>query len=329
MEFDNPLPGVPDVESPFFEALFAAKDLPPTTLAIARSLHERGYAVIDFPDTEFEARAERIRARLGAGFDFDHWRAVLHPAHDGLRAQDAWTSDPDVRAIAANPVVLRLLGELYGRPAFPFQTLNFATGTQQAVHSDTAHFSSAPEGFMCGVWVALEDVDDDNGALVYYPGSHRLPHYTNEQLGVLSAVQADRTAHYGHYVRLWRELAEVHGLKAETFHARKGQALIWSARLLHGGALHRDTGRTRWSQVTHYYFDGCVHHTPLLSDPLYGAPYYRDVVDIVTGEARPNMLSGHQVPDEVIARARGDPTSLRSRLRRRLGRLRARLTGRA
>ena len=32
-----------------------------------------------------------------------------------------------------------------------------------------------PEGFMCGVWVALEDMDMDNGPLVYYPGSHQLP----------------------------------------------------------------------------------------------------------------------------------------------------------
>ena len=32
-----------------------------------------------------------------------------------------------------------------------------------------------PEGFMCGVWVALEDMDMENGPLVYYPGSHKLP----------------------------------------------------------------------------------------------------------------------------------------------------------
>lgn len=33
--------------------------------------------------------------------------------------------DSDVRAIASNSYVLDLLGKLYGRPAFPFQTLNF------------------------------------------------------------------------------------------------------------------------------------------------------------------------------------------------------------
>jgi ectoine hydroxylase-related dioxygenase (phytanoyl-CoA dioxygenase family) len=37
---------------------------------------------------------------------------------------------------------------------------------------------------MVGVWVALEDIDSSNGPLIYYPGSHRLPIFTNEHLGI-------------------------------------------------------------------------------------------------------------------------------------------------
>jgi ectoine hydroxylase-related dioxygenase (phytanoyl-CoA dioxygenase family) len=39
---------------------------------------------------------------------------------------------------------------------------------------------------MCGVWIALEDVDERNGPLVYLPGSHKLPelYLTNFGLGV-------------------------------------------------------------------------------------------------------------------------------------------------
>ena len=80
-----------------------------------------------------------------------------------------------MRALATAPKVLALLDELYGREPLPFQTLNFRRGTQQAPHSDALHFSTIPAGFMCGVWVALEDMDMDNGPLVYYPGSHLLP----------------------------------------------------------------------------------------------------------------------------------------------------------
>ncbi len=37
---------------------------------------------------------------------------------------------------------------------------------------------------MCGVWVALEDIDMDCGPLVYYPGSHKLPEVTLTDIGV-------------------------------------------------------------------------------------------------------------------------------------------------
>src|SRR4029453_12507348 len=91
------------------------------------------------------------------------------------RAQDAWHISENVRALARSPKVLALLEDLYGRRPLPFQTLNFQVGTQQATRSDALHFNSKPPGYMCGVWVALEDIDMDNGPLIYFPGSHNLP----------------------------------------------------------------------------------------------------------------------------------------------------------
>ena len=54
-----------------------------------------------------------------------------------------------------------MLFSLYGREPFPFQTLNFPYGSRQHYHSDAVHFNSLPKGFMCGVWVALEDIHED------------------------------------------------------------------------------------------------------------------------------------------------------------------------
>ncbi|MGF6920277.1 hypothetical protein [Paraburkholderia sp. 40] len=72
--FVNPLPGVPDVESPFFDELFAQKEASENVLRAARQLRENGFAIIDFPDAEFDARAERIKTKFHGRFDFDHWR---------------------------------------------------------------------------------------------------------------------------------------------------------------------------------------------------------------------------------------------------------------
>ena len=176
------------------------------------------------------------------------------------RIMDAWKINEDVKRLALAPKPLAVLEELYGRKPLPFQTLNFRVGTQQAAHSDAIHFSSIPPGFMCGVWVALEDMDEDNGPLVYYPGSHKLPELTMADVGA-SATKDE----YDRYESHVAELIEREGLEPHYGTIARGQALVWAANLLHGGAEQKDKSRTRHSQVTHFFFEGCEYYTPLLS----------------------------------------------------------------
>ena len=96
------------------------------------------------------------------------------------------------------------------------------------------------------------------------------------------------------------DLVEAHGAKPEYFHAKKGQALIWAANLMHGGTTQIDPNRTRWSQVTHYFFDDCAYYTPMMSDPFYGSIAFRTLTNIVTGEPVPNQVAGHAVPQKFI-----------------------------
>jgi len=300
------LPGVPSVESPFFSQIFNPAHTDQETLRIARELNDNGYAIFDFPDPDFDAVADLIKGDLAGNFDFERWRTSGYERGEGMRIQDAWQSNERVKRFATNKVVTDLLTKLYGRQAHPFQTLNFPVGTQQHFHSDSIHFSSMPERFMCGVWVALEDIAEDAGPLVYYPGSHKWPIYTNEHLGICSAESTKRF-NQGVYEPLWRALVEIHGVKPKTFTAKKGQALIWAANLLHGGMKQNNRNLTRWSQVTHYYFDGCAYYTPMYSDPAYGVIDFRSPPNVETGELFKNQYSGHEVPEEVISFATSRP----------------------
>jgi hypothetical protein len=288
---------VPHVESPFFDEWLDTCGADQVTRDVAVALRRNGFAIFDFPDPDFERRAESIKASLVDKFDWRGWRLGGHAKGEGLRVQDAWRSNADVRSLAVNEGVLRLLRTLYGREPRPFQTLNFPVGTQQSFHSDSVHFSSIPERYMCGVWVALEDIAADSGPLVYYPGSHAWPSYFNESLDATTASrrQLDRVPH------LWNELVRLHGVAPARFLARKGQALIWAANLLHGGDRHLDPDRTRWSQVTHYYFDGCGYYTPLFSDPFHGSILWRSPTDIRTGAPMPNVVGGTAVDADFIA----------------------------
>lgn len=301
-QWRNPLPGVPAVESPFFKALFEGQQAPPGWLEAARALRRDGFAVIDFPDPGFAADAEAIKRDLAPAFDLPWWRKQAHGARQSLRVQDAWRTHEAVRRIACNREILSLLAYLYGRPAFPFQTLNFPVGTQQHFHTDAVHFHSVPERFMCGVWVALEDVDDDNGPLIYYPGSHRWPVYGNDQIGHYTNRPMETTQ--SAYEPLWRALVEAEGLTPQRFRARKGQALIWAANLLHGGAEHANLDRTRWSQVTHYFFDGCAYLTPMQSDPYLGRVAFREPFNILTGGHQKNHYGDQPLPEAAIKQMR-------------------------
>lgn len=289
----NLFPGVPLIESPVFSMELAQMRLSPAEREIAAHLNRDGYAILDFPDPDIDSRIARIRARFAPEFDIDDNDAAAVKTTGKGRIQDAWRDDADVRAIAANAEVLDLLSRLYGRRAFPFQTLNFPVGTQQHLHTDSVHFSSVPERFMCGVWLAMEDIGESAGPLCYVPGSHKWPIVSNMMIGRRGWGQEGLAQ--VPYHDAWNAMIAANDAPVERLLAKKGQALIWCANLLHGGSPQTDPTRTRWSQVTHYFFDDCVYYTPAFSDEPLGRLALREIVDVADGTSKPNLYLGEEI----------------------------------
>lgn len=265
----------PWFESPFFEKELAAANLDTATQALVANFARDGYVVFELERADFDRIAEDIV------------RDMKQRPPETRRILDGWREHAGIRALACDEQVSDLLRLFYKREPFPFQTLNFPVGTEQASHTDMIHFSSIPERFMCGVWIALEDIDERNGPLHYYPGSHRLPFYDLADLGVgADSIGGD---HYrAFYEPFIAELATASGLPRVELRLERGQGLIWAANLLHGGSPIRERGRTRFSQVTHYYFENCVYYTPLHSDLAIGSIAYRHPTDVRTGEIVPS-----------------------------------------
>jgi hypothetical protein len=267
---------VPPVESPLLESWLESAGMSEADEALMREFAERGYLIFDLQLPDIDARAARIVANLASRYP-DVERRIL----------EAWCFDDDVRSLAIDERVMHLLRTLYQREPIPFQTLNFDTGTEQAAHSDTLHFSCAPRRYMAGVWIALEDIDANAGPLVVYPGSHKLPELDMFDLGLPS----DRGA-YGAYERAVAAILRQSRIQPEEVLLRKGQAIVWSANLFHGAAKIREPGRTRHSQATHYYFKDCLYYFPLESDPFVRRMCMREVIDIRTGRSVPNSYRG-------------------------------------
>jgi hypothetical protein len=279
----------PWIDSPAFHGALETCDLDPETKRIVQFFAEHGYVIVD-PELS-ESIVEGANAGLREKFvqTYEPYYA------DTTRIQDAWWWEENVRQIAVAPRILELLRILYRREPVPFQTLNFRVGSQQRTHSDIIHFDSIPYGYMAGVWTALEDVDSRNGPLHYYVGSHKLPRFDMLDVGI-TAKGTSGYEKYHHYEDFVEELmkaqrtAERVELKLE-----RGQSLIWAANLFHGGTPIVDHDRTRLSQVTHYYFEGCIYYTPLFSDLGLGHIVTRNVHDIRTGQPVPQFYNGAEI----------------------------------
>lgn len=284
---------LPWFETPFFREEIGNAGLGDEERKRVEFFAENGYVVWrpDIPD--FDRIADGIAERL-------------RPEHERLngRVQDAWREEAGVKTLATHPSVMEMLRNLYRRRPIPFQTLNFRHGTQQRTHSDVIHFSSIPEGFMCGVWFALEDVTPDNGPLHYYPGSHKLRVYEPYHLGISGGPSKGRDEQYRRYEDFIDSLGRASGLKKEVVTMKRGEAIVWASNLLHGGEPIRDPERTRLSQATHYYFGDCRYYTPLYSEPPLGKFHWREIVDIATGERVPHTYNGREVKLPLATRLR-------------------------
>jgi hypothetical protein len=247
---------------------------------LARDQRERferdGYLIMDSPapnsDTVDAVIGDLDGLYVFNGEPWEDEQGVLYGL--GPRIRDAWKISESVKALGTAPRVMAALEQIYGRRPLPFQTLNFPTGTQQRPHSDSMHFDSDPPGLMCAVWVALEAIDMSNGPLVYYPGSHKLADAGTGWSAVGWDASPDEFASYEEFMlernRRYEEhvaqLIDRHDLQPQYATIRKGQALVWHANLIHGGAPQSDRDRTRHSQVTHYFFEGCRTFTPMRTE---------------------------------------------------------------
>lgn len=280
---------LPWIESPFFEDILKTKNLSAKDLKIAVDYHQNGYVVI--PGIIPEDLVDKVKKDAEEiGFNPD----IKLKRRNDQRIQDFWQKSDFVKELACHPPILELLAMLYGREALPFQTLNFKVGSQQRAHSDTIHFSSLPARFMCGVWVALEDITEENGPVFYYSESHKLPEYNFAQIKPESKTTSYND--YKDYEDFIEKIVDVNSFAQNKFLAKKGDALIWSSNIIHGGSPLLKPDSSRWSQVTHYFFEDCYYYTPMLSNMVTNELYLRNnLTNIKTGEIMQQSYNGQKL----------------------------------
>ena len=158
--------------------------------------------------------------------------------------------------VGTNPQVMEVLDYIFGAEASVYTSLTFKYGTQQPVHRDTPHFATWPDGYFCGVWTALEDIDPDSGPLFYYEGAHRFSVNVEEIWNRVRAERSDLSNEDALLLALDIYNGQVidssadHGVH-RTLEMKKGDVVIWHPQLPHGGSPANDPSKSRWSMVFH------------------------------------------------------------------------------
>lgn len=221
---------------------------------------DKGYSVIrNFITTE---QADQINSEIQTMLDekqieFKYGNKLMFAIHKSAL----------IKKIGLEPSLLNLLDVLMDGKTKLFQSINFINGSQQKTHSDSIHMTTFPLGGLIGVWVALEDVSVDQGALHYYPGSHKLPYYMNSDYDNDGNFLMLGDKGYKGYEAMLEDKVKELNLKKEVFDCKKGDMLIWHANILHGGEPHTNKNKTRKSMVFHFFDENSVCYHEITQRP--------------------------------------------------------------
>lgn len=258
------------------DALARASDSrwPPQVKGHVEAMIRRGYTVI---------REAVPRARCSAAIEsFHDWCAANRQEADSHRdAQGHFprfvnfhaASDAVLSLFSDNPLALEVQDACFGYRTQLYTSLFYERGSAQPMHRDAPYFRTVPENFFFGMWVALEDIDMDNGPLMIHPGGHRIPFVDPsettarfyEDPNQAPAISADLWNDYqGRVIAGCR----AQGLETKYLTVNAGDTVLWHPWAPHGGAEIKDLTRTRFSTVLHTV----PEHVPVYQGDLFFNP---------------------------------------------------------
>lgn len=239
------------------------RKLSPDEAAQIAHFAEMGYVVL--PQACSHDAIDAFRARVARAFREGN-PDVLYQEHlnnvtrrlmgpiNGLdtRIVDVYAALPEALELFMTPDLMRFLKLIFDGTPLLFQSLSFHQGSQQGLHQDTAYVVVDRPLELAACWIALEDVQEGSGELMYAPGSHRLPDwlFASDRKHWQPDPDGQKALNEWHDFLVASAAARPGGLK--TFLAKKGDIFVWHADLAHGGSPVTRRELTRQSLVGHF-----------------------------------------------------------------------------
>jgi chlorinating enzyme len=161
-----------------------------------------------------------------------------------------------------HPRVLDVTEALIGPDIYALQSMMFLNPPGrggQGWHQDSCYIKTHPDTLI-GAWIALEEVDEENGCLWVVPGSNHEPIYPPEGIGggnvhAIDAFQDLKVVHnVSHLDDEVNTLSKVvaHYPPAIPVIMQTGDVLFFHSHLFHRSYPNRTVNRYRRSYVCHY-----------------------------------------------------------------------------
>lgn len=263
-----------------FASLWIDRDDAPTRLEQIRSSHgdevadnlagfiENGFMILKnvVPKSAIQAYLKALQKQLATRTDVKislgseiKTNSELDIGTPLTKILDTHVTLKESLALFLNKELTKYLELIFGVPPLAFQSLYFNVGSTQAIHQDTAYVVVNQPLNLAASWIALEDVSEGAGELMYIPGSHRFPDYLYADHFRHWSHARDGDPIHDHHLHWLPTYAAEQGLEIQKFLPKQGDVLIWHADLAHGGAPITNSN-TRKSLVTHYCASNCTPH---------------------------------------------------------------------
>ena len=142
-----------------------------------------------------------------------------------------------LKDVADYPPLRAAVEDLAGEPTRLFQSMALVKpprGREKPWHQDHAYFDLPIESRVCGVWIALGDVTEENGAMFMIAEGHRqgpIVHFQRRDWQICDT--------------------EMSGARPVALPMKAGDLVVFDAKIPHGTPTNR-TGEHRWALQYHY-----------------------------------------------------------------------------
>ena len=166
----------------------------------------------------------------------------------GQRTFNQHLYDPLALQFLIDARLHRPLADCFEDEPEAIQTMHFYEGSEHPLHQDQYYLPDC-----MSAWIAMVDVDENNGPLVVQPGSHRGRLVTkSDARHELRPGETYLDQQHGRYFPLVREMFRDNGREQVQVLVNQGDVVLFHGRLIHGGAPVRRPGTPRHALACHY-----------------------------------------------------------------------------